>query len=75
MARAQPQNWPMMVATAAPATPIFSPKMKMGSRMMLMIAPSPWVYILSRERPVPCSSRSYMIWQNIPSEPMVTIRR
>ena len=33
------------------ATPIFSPKMKMGSRMMLMIAPSPWVYMLRIDRP------------------------
>ena len=75
MARIQPQTWPMTVATAAPATPIFSPKIKTGSRMMLMIAPKPWVYILRRERPVPWSSRSYMIWQNMASEPAVTMRR
>ena len=75
MARAQPQNWPMMVATAAPVTPMFRVKMKMGSRMILMMAPRPWVYMLRIDRPVPWSSRSYMIWQNIPSEPMVTTRR
>ena len=51
--------WPMTVATAAPSVPMSKPmgilnkahvvplgSMKMGSRMMLMIAPVPWVIIV-----------------------------
>ena len=37
----QPQNWPMMVATAAPATPMSSTKINTGYSTMLTIAPRP----------------------------------
>jgi len=70
-----PQIWPMTVAMAAPATPMSNTKMNTGSRMMLTIAPRPWVYMLSRERPVPCSSRSSMIWPNKAKEPPMTMCR
>ena len=33
--------WPITVATAAPATPMSSRKMKMGSKTMLITAPGP----------------------------------
>ena len=42
--------WERMVARAAPCTPIPSPKMKMGSRMMLSTAPMRTVTI-----PVPAN--------------------
>ena len=35
--------WPITVATAAPATPMSRVKMQMGSKMMLITAPNPWV--------------------------------
>ena len=70
-----PQIWPMTVAMAAPATPMSNTKMNTGSRMMLMMAPRPWVYMLSRERPVPCSRRSSMIWPNRAKEPPMTMWR
>lgn len=32
--------WPMIVASAAPRMPMFMPKMKSGSRMVLTMAPA-----------------------------------
>ena len=49
----QAKTCPMTVATAAPATPILNTKMKMGSRMMLITAPVPWVYMERMLWPVP----------------------
>ena len=49
-ANSAPQIWPMTVARAAPATSIRGkpnrPKMRMGSRMMLMMAPVAWVIMV-----------------------------
>ena len=46
----QPRIWPMTVARAAPATSIRGkgprPKMRMGSRMMLTIAPVAWAIMV-----------------------------
>ena len=39
------------------------------------LLPSPWVYMERMERPVPCSRRSNMISQNIPSEAQQQMRR
>jgi len=54
--------WPMTVATAAPATPIFGqpsrPKIMIGSRMMFVIAPTIWPIIESFVFPVDCSRRA-----------------
>ena len=70
-------HWPRMVAYAAPATPIFGtpnrPKMKIGSRMMLAIAPTPWLTIVSSVRPVLCSRRSKRICMKMPIEPSITM--
>ena len=45
----QPIHWPITVAAAAPATPILGipnmPKIRMGSRMMLITAPVSWLAI------------------------------
>ena len=53
---------PMTVAAAAPATSIRGkpnrPKIRIGSRMMLMTAPMSWVIMEYSVRPVDCSSRS-----------------
>ena len=47
---------PSTVAAAAPATSILgkpkSPKIKMGSKMMLMMAPIPWVTMVYKVLPV-----------------------
>ena len=43
--------WERMVARAAPRTPISSPKIKMGSRMMLQTAPMRTVSILVTVKP------------------------
>ena len=43
--------WEMMVARAAPCTPMFSPKIKMGSRMMFSTAPISTVAMLTPEKP------------------------
>ena len=55
-------HWPITVAMAAPAMPMAGrpnhPWMRMGSRMMLMIAPMDWVIMVCTVRPVDCSSRS-----------------
>ena len=63
---------PMTVAAAAPATPIFgkpkSPKIMMGSRIRLMMAPVVWVHMVSRVLPVAWSSRSKVICPKIPNE-------
>ena len=68
----------MMVAAAAPATPMRGmpnrPKIRIGSRMMLRIAPSPWLTIVSTVRPVLCSVRSKWIWKNRPTQPSITMR-
>ena len=66
----QPNHWPMTVATAAPKTPSFGapsrPKMRMGSRMMLTMAPDIWLSIWNTVRPVTWMSRSRQIWKNMP---------
>ena len=46
-----PTAWLMMVAVAAPFTPIFSTKIKIGSRMMLHTAPITVVSILKAAKP------------------------
>lgn len=43
--------WERMVARAAPRTPISRPKMKMGSRIVLRIAPSSTVFMLTVVKP------------------------
>ncbi len=52
----------MTVAMAAPAGPIagspHQPKMKNGSRMILVTAPMIWVHIEYFVRPVDCRKRS-----------------
>ena len=45
------QPWDSTVAKAAPWTPIPSPKMKIGSKMMLTAAPSATVSIPIRPNP------------------------
>ena len=63
---------PITVASAAPDTPIFgaprSPKISMGSRIILMIAPVLWVIIVSNVLPVDVSSLSKMNCANIPKD-------
>ena len=63
---------PVTVATAAPATPRRGapkrPKIRMGSRMMLVRAPRSWVHMDRWVRPVDCSSRSKVNWQKMPME-------
>ena len=44
------------------------PKMRMGSRMMFTMAPTSCIAIESLVRPVDCSRRSKVIWQNSPRE-------
>ena len=46
-----PTAWLRTVARAAPRTPIFRPKMKMGSRTMLMPAPMTVVIMAMVEKP------------------------
>ena len=46
MAMQQATIWPSTVAAAAPATPMSSTKMQMGSKMMFTIAPIPWEIIV-----------------------------
>ena len=43
--------WLRTVAMAAPATPIFRPKIRMGSRMILITAPMTVVSILMLAKP------------------------
>ena len=61
----------MTVAMAAPATPMAGkpnhPWIRMGSRMMLTMAPSDWVIMVYMVRPVACSRRSHRILMNTPS--------
>ena len=45
------KNWAMMVAKAAPCTPMSSRKMKMGSSTMLVTAPSNTVIMPLRPKP------------------------
>ena len=51
-----PTHWPMTVANAAPATSILGkgprPKIRMGSKMMLVTAPTAWAIIDWTVRPV-----------------------
>ena len=62
--------WPNTVAAAAPWIPSFgkpaSPKIRTGSRKMLMMAPVPWVIMLKKVRPVDCRMRSNIISPKIP---------
>ena len=72
-------TWPQTVATAAPNTsrrgkkPI--PKMKKGSRMILMTAPVAWVIIVKKVFPVDCSKRSKTVWMKIGTEKMRMVDR
>ena len=43
----------IIVAHATPATPISKTKIKIGSKIILIIAPVPCVIIVSKVRPVP----------------------
>ena len=62
---------PMTVAQAAPAMPMAGrpnlPWIRMGSRIMLMMAPVDWVIMVCTVRPVACSSRSPRISMKMPS--------
>ena len=66
------RHWPTTVATAAPITSSRGkpsrPKMRMGSRTMLVTAPRIWVHMDRWVRPVDWSSRSKVNWQNRPME-------
>ena len=70
---------PITVATAAPATPIAGspkyPKIRIGSRMILMIAPVPWVNMVNIVFPVDCSSLSKINCAYIPKEKQHTTVR
>ena len=61
---------PNTVATAAPAIPMRGipkyPKIRIGSRMILMIAPVDWVIIVYMVLPVACSSLSKVVCRKIP---------
>ena len=65
------------VATAAPVTPIFgaprSPKIKIGSRMMLVIAPVSWEVILKMVLPVEVRRRSKKTCASSPKEKIMTV--
>ena len=50
-AKLQERNWEMTVATAAPAIPIFRPKMNTGSRIMLQTVPMSTVVIPMTGKP------------------------
>ena len=67
-ARIQAMHCPNTVAAAAPAMPIsgnpYFPKIRIGSKMMLITAPTPWEIMVSSVRPVACSSRSNVISKN-----------
>ena len=66
---------PITVATAAPVTPIAGkpnqPKIRIGSIIMLIIAPVPWVIMLKIVFPVDCINRSKVICKKIPMEAIV----
>ena len=74
-----PAAWPSTVAIAAPAVPMagrpHQPKMKKGSRMMLVTAPNICVHMESLVSPVDWSSFSMVICMYMKSDPMVTMRR
>ena len=65
MARTAATIWPNTVAAAAPATPISGkpnrPKIMIGSKMILRMAPVPWVNMVYMVRPVDWSSFSKVI--------------
>ena len=61
----------MMVAMAAPDTPMFNPKIKMGSRMMFIIAPVAWVIIVRVVFPVEANIFSIIISKNSPKDSVV----
>ena len=69
----------MTVATAAPVTPIFGkpirPKIRIGSRMIFVIAPHNWEVILKMVLPVEVSSRSKQICASSPIEKIITVLR
>ena len=69
----QPTHWPMTVASAAPATSIRGkgprPKMRMGSKMMLVTAPTAWEIMDWTVRPVAWRMRSSV---TAPNSPMLT---
>ena len=63
---------PKIVAIAAPATPGLGktpiPKISIGSRIILIMAPVNWDIILWKVRPDDCRRRSKVIWKNRPKE-------
>ena len=63
-----PEICPMTVAAAAPTTPISSPKMNTGSRMMLRMAPEPWTIMKPAGWPVVWSRRSVRNCIHIPMD-------
>ena len=77
--RNMPQNWPITVAMAAPAMPMRGqpsrPKIMMGSRMILTIAPSSCVAMDSVVLPVACSMRSNTTDMKSPRQNTVTMNR
>ena len=69
---------PMTVAVAAPATSILGqpnhPKIMIGSRIRLMMAPAICENILSSVFPVDCNRRSQVICKKQPMDKTATIR-
>ena len=65
MPTTMPMNCPKTVAYAAPATSSLgkgpSPKIRIGSKMILVMAPTAWTIMKSVAFPVDCSSRSTAI--------------
>ena len=72
IARIAAHIWPVTVAIAAPATPIFGipnkPKINIGSRMILIIAPVDCVIIVNIVRPVDWRILSKPICIKIPND-------
>ena len=67
----------MTVASAAPVTPIFGaprrPKIRIGSRIILVIAPQSWDVMLKIVLPVEVSSLSKKICPNRPKDKIITV--
>ena len=77
--RIEATTWPMTVAMAAPATPSFGapsrPKIRIGSKMILMMAPVACEIMEYTVRPVDCSIRSNVIWNCRPMQQQSTMLR
>ena len=75
----QATHCPITVATAAPVTPIFGaprrPKIRIGSRMMLVMAPHSWEVMLKMVFPVDVSRRSKKNCPSRPKENIITVLR